>query len=148
MLVFLPSLSIGWYRIKIQNIKLGLCRFQNGDHTYTGQALTKMAEDMFDPKNGARPQSDSVPRVCIVITDGKASRADPPEKSAENARSKGILIIAIGVGNNISERQLDQIANKPSDRYSIKNIDGYEDVGNILERVLAEASIGKDTERI
>ncbi|XP_072038613.1 uncharacterized protein [Amphiura filiformis] len=114
-------------------------RYQQGG-TRTGQALTAMTDTMFSIDNGARPLSDSVPRVGIVLTDGQSSGSDPPQKPADKARSEGITVIAIGIGGQVRNTELDQIANKPSEKYSVKNIAGFEHVDGILSKVLAEAS--------
>ncbi|KAK3083654.1 hypothetical protein FSP39_000836 [Pinctada imbricata] len=77
--------------------------YMTGD-TYTDKAVNLMLSEGFE---GARP---NIPRIGVVITDGKAT--DPPtlEKVLKKVKKAGIKMIAIGVGGEIDVDQLNTIA--------------------------------------
>ena len=51
----------------------------------------------------------------MVLTDGKSQ--DEVSAAAEDARKKGIILFAIGVGSQTEAAELNSIANKPSSTY-------------------------------
>ena len=58
-----------------------------------------MYHDMFVEDKGDRP---NVPNIGLVITDGVSNRDENltiPE--ADNARSRGIMMIAVGIGDQV-----------------------------------------------
>ena len=51
-------------------------------NTFTGAAIDETARNGFNEEYGARPSEDGVPRVLVVLTDGKSS--DSVKKPSEN----------------------------------------------------------------
>ena len=112
--------------------------------TNTPEALRYMRQVMFTAKNGDRA---FVPNSAIVITDGvpripsninEALRLTFQE--ANLARQQGINVFAIGVGPEITQRNLNQIANQPSSQYTFK-VDQFQQLESILYQ-LASATCG------
>ncbi|KAK2903728.1 hypothetical protein Q8A67_008441 [Cirrhinus molitorella] len=64
--------------------------------TMTGLALQFMREEAFSLARGARPVHMRVPRVAMVVTDGRPQ--DSVEEEAARARQDGIEVFAVGVG--------------------------------------------------
>ncbi|XP_072535448.1 matrilin-2-like, partial [Salminus brasiliensis] len=64
--------------------------------TMTGLALQFVREEAFTMAHGARPVELGVPRVAMVVTDGRPQ--DQVEEEAELARQAGVEIFAVGVG--------------------------------------------------
>ncbi|XP_054982739.1 matrilin-2 isoform X1 [Sorex araneus] len=64
--------------------------------TMTGLALQYALNIAFSEAEGARPLREHVPRVLMIVTDGRPQ--DSVAEVAAKARNTGILIFAIGVG--------------------------------------------------
>ncbi|XP_033728444.1 collagen alpha-1(XII) chain-like [Pecten maximus] len=82
--------------------------------TNTADALKMMRTEMFRTFAGDRPY---VPNIAIVVTDGVSninSRQTVPE--ADNAKSAGIQIYALGIGIT-EKKELKQIASSPLSDY-------------------------------
>ena len=77
-----------------------------GGFTFTGYALNRVRTELF-------PQARAgVPRVLIVLTDGRAN--DNVGGPAKALRDMGVHIISVGVGN-ADYQELEQIASDPTD---------------------------------
>ncbi|KAL7984161.1 hypothetical protein Chor_002731 [Crotalus horridus] len=64
--------------------------------TMTGLAIQYAMNIAFSESEGARPLRENVPRVIMIVTDGRPQ--DPVAEIAAKTRNSGILIFAIGVG--------------------------------------------------
>lgn len=64
--------------------------------TMTGLAIQYAMETSFTEKGGARPAHLHIPRIAMIVTDGRPQ--DEVEEIAALARQAGIQIFAIGVG--------------------------------------------------
>ncbi|XP_072041413.1 uncharacterized protein [Amphiura filiformis] len=102
-------------------------RYQNGSLTLTGGAITHMTNILFGPSRGARPRSLNIPRVAVVITDGKAH--DPVLDPANAARDAMITMFAIGV-SDYDQGELNQIANDPDAQFTF-TADNFDVISNI-----------------
>lgn len=85
-----------------------------GGSTNTAGALDLLSQQGFTVVNGARPLSNQVPRIGIVVTDGNSDSPGATATAAANARSAGITLIAIGVGGGVNMAELLAIASDPS----------------------------------
>ncbi len=106
--------------------------------TNTPAALRYMREVMFTSRNGDRP---FIPNSAIVITDGVPRIPTDLNlaltltfQEANLARQRGINIFAIGVGPEITQSNLNQIANQPPSQYTFK-VDQFQQLENILYQV-------------
>ncbi|XP_023932357.1 matrilin-4-like [Lingula anatina] len=90
---------------------LSYIRQLNTGRTNTHLAIQRVREKYFLPEKGARK---NVPKVAIVITDGESREPKDTAREAAQARTEGILMIAIGVGRKFSIKELNAIAsNRP-----------------------------------
>ncbi|KAJ7337990.1 hypothetical protein JRQ81_010516 [Phrynocephalus forsythii] len=78
--------------------------------TMTGLAIQYAVNIAFSETEGARPLSQNVPRVIMIVTDGRPQ--DPVADIAAKARNSGILIFAIGVGR-VDMNTLKSIGSEP-----------------------------------
>uniref|UniRef100_A0A0M3KES8 VWFA domain-containing protein n=1 Tax=Anisakis simplex TaxID=6269 RepID=A0A0M3KES8_ANISI len=78
--------------------------------TRTGAAIHHVTTEAFSEKHGARPSSNSVSRVAIVITDGRSQ--DNVLKPAKEARQQHIQLFAVGVTEHVLDSELENIAGK------------------------------------
>ncbi|XP_041099442.1 collagen alpha-1(XII) chain-like, partial [Polyodon spathula] len=99
-----------------------------GGSTNTGKAMTYVREKIFVPSKGARL---NVPRVMILITDGKSSDAfkDP----ATQLRTSGVEIFAVGVKDAVRS-ELESIANSPAEThvYTVEDFDAFQRISTEL----------------
>ncbi|NWW79131.1 MATN2 protein, partial [Climacteris rufus] len=78
--------------------------------TMTGLALQYAVNIAFSESEGARPLKQNVPRIIMIVTDGRPQ--DPVAEIAAKARNSGILIFAIGVGR-VDMNTLKSIGSEP-----------------------------------
>ena len=67
--------------------------------TDTAGALRLANEYILQEENGMRPLSQGIPRIVIVITDGKSNFKNVTESYATEIKKRGINMISIGVGD-------------------------------------------------
>ncbi|XP_039638765.1 collagen alpha-1(XII) chain isoform X1 [Perca fluviatilis] len=99
-----------------------------GGSTNTGRAMSYVREKIFQASKGARP---NVPRVTILITDGKSSDAfhDPATK----LRNADVEIFAVGVKDAVRS-ELEAIANTPAEThvYTVEDFDAFQRISKEL----------------
>ncbi|XP_028985468.2 matrilin-2-like [Betta splendens] len=78
--------------------------------TMTGLAIQYTMDTALTEEQGARPAGLHVPRVAMIVTDGRPQ--DPVEEVAARARGAGIQIFAIGVGR-VDMNTLKAIGSEP-----------------------------------
>ncbi|XP_053737288.1 matrilin-2-like [Synchiropus splendidus] len=78
--------------------------------TMTGLAIQYTMETSFTEAEGARPASMFIPRIAMIVTDGRPQ--DTVEEIAAEARQAGIQIFAIGVGR-VDMKTLKAIGSQP-----------------------------------
>ncbi|XP_031703091.1 collagen alpha-1(XII) chain isoform X1 [Anarrhichthys ocellatus] len=99
-----------------------------GGSTNTGKAMTYVKEKIFIPARGAR---QNVPRVMVLITDGKSS--DSFKVAATGLRNNDVEIFAVGVKDAVRS-ELEAIANQPSDThvYEVEDFDAFQRISKEL----------------
>ncbi|XP_028252836.1 collagen alpha-1(XII) chain isoform X3 [Parambassis ranga] len=99
-----------------------------GGSTNTGRAMTYVREKIFQSSRGSRT---NVPRVTILITDGKSSDAfrDP----ATRLRNADVEIFAVGVKDAVRS-ELEAIANEPAAThvYTVEDFDAFQRISKEL----------------
>lgn len=102
---------------------------QTGGGTYTNFALERLHTEFFKPENGAR---SGVGKMSIIITDGESYDTDETAAEARMARSKGITLVAIGVGENVDSGELQAIASINEENkklvFSVRDFDALDDI--------------------
>ena len=112
-----------------------------GGWTDTGGAIDLLRTQGFTAANGGRPQSEAVPRVAVVITDGVSNSYSATVNAATLAHNEGIIMFAVGIGGyNLNE--LNAIA---SDLSYVSTLSGFDSMQlDALHTTIAnEACIGK-----
>ena len=73
--------------------------------TFAGRGLKMASEKLF------KDAREGVPRVLVVITDGKSR--DDIDKPSEDLRKSGVIILSVGVGTSFNRGQLRIMASYP-----------------------------------
>uniref|UniRef100_A0A3Q1AKS5 Collagen alpha-1(XII) chain n=1 Tax=Amphiprion ocellaris TaxID=80972 RepID=A0A3Q1AKS5_AMPOC len=99
-----------------------------GGSTNTGRAMKYVRERIFQTSKGARA---NVPRVTILITDGKSS--DAFREPATQLRNSDVEIFAVGVKDAVRS-ELEAIANTPSEThvYTVEDFDAFQRISKEL----------------
>ncbi|XP_040920044.1 collagen alpha-1(XII) chain isoform X3 [Toxotes jaculatrix] len=99
-----------------------------GGSTNTGRAMTYVREKIFQVNRGARA---NVPRVTILITDGKSS--DAFQEPATKLRNADVEIFAVGVKDAV-RTELEAIANTPAEThvYTVEDFDAFQRISKEL----------------
>ncbi|XP_026773502.3 integrin alpha-X isoform X1 [Pangasianodon hypophthalmus] len=80
-------------------------------NTHTPSAIRFVLEEMFQEKVGMRNNSQ---KLLVVVTDGKSNdKNDNFSSVIALANKRGVTRFAIGVGNEYSREELEQIATEP-----------------------------------
>ncbi|XP_040204480.1 matrilin-3 isoform X1 [Rana temporaria] len=82
--------------------------------TMTGLAIQTALEEAFTEQSGARPVSLKIPKVAIIVTDGRPQ--DRVQDVAARARASGIQIYAVGV-DRADIQSLKLMASEPLDEH-------------------------------
>ncbi|XP_059194257.1 matrilin-2-like [Centropristis striata] len=105
-----PEFSLSTYTTKAEVEQA----VRNMEHlatgTMTGLAIQYTMETAFTEEEGARPANLHIPRIAMVVTDGRPQ--DTVEEIAAEARQAGIQIFAIGVGR-VDMNTLKAIGSEP-----------------------------------
>ncbi|XP_049902595.1 matrilin-2-like isoform X4 [Epinephelus moara] len=105
-----PEFSLNTYTTKAEVEQA----VKNMEHlatgTMTGLAIQYTMETAFTEEEGARPANLHIPRIAMVVTDGRPQ--DTVEEIAAQARQAGIQIFAIGVGR-VDMNTLKAIGSEP-----------------------------------
>ena len=88
----------------------------NGGGTNTAAAILTCIQQ-FNTIYGARPKSSGIPRIAIVVTNGRSNDPDTTIDAAGIAHSEGILSYAVGIGNDVNMEELKVIATNPDSQY-------------------------------
>ncbi|XP_041372526.1 uncharacterized protein LOC121385804 [Gigantopelta aegis] len=78
--------------------------------TNTAAALGNVTSIIFNQLNGARPDAK---HIAILLTDGVSKNVTQTIHAANDLRSKGVTVFAIGVGN-VNQAELMGVASNPS----------------------------------
>ena len=95
----------------------------SGGSTDTAAAIDLLRQSGFTSTNGGRPESQAIPRVGIVITDGYSNSFSETVTAAQNAHDDDITLFAVGIGGNVNSNELDAIA---SDSSYVSNLDNFD----------------------
>ncbi|XP_053920124.1 matrilin-3 isoform X2 [Cuculus canorus] len=82
--------------------------------TMTGLAIQTAMDEVFTEEMGTRPATFNIPKVVIIVTDGRPQ--DQVQDVAASARTSGIEIYAVGVGR-ADMQSLRVMASEPLDEH-------------------------------
>ena len=104
--------------------------------TNTSGGIRMMYRDMFTEEHGAR---SDVPWIGIVITDGESNvDVNDTQPEADNARDAGVIMFALGIGDQVSQDELISIGDKPSSDF-VFNADDFDALPAIRDQVVTAA---------
>ncbi|KAM9308439.1 matrilin-2 [Gastrophryne carolinensis] len=103
--------------------------------TMTGLALQYAMNIAFSESEGARPAHLYVPRIAMIVTDGRPQ--DPVAEIAAKARNSGILIFALGVGR-VDMDTLKSIGSEPHEEhvFLVANFSQIETLTSVFQNKL------------
>ncbi|XP_062857539.1 matrilin-3a [Trichomycterus rosablanca] len=97
--------------LKKEGIKQAIGRIEPlAAGTMTGLAIKKAMDEAFTIASGARPKSQNIAKVAIIVTDGRPQ--DQVEEVSAAARASGIEMYAVGV-DRADMRSLKLMASNP-----------------------------------
>ncbi|KAE9418454.1 hypothetical protein Angca_009775 [Angiostrongylus cantonensis] len=99
--------------------------------TRTGAAIEHVVNEAFSEKRGARPLSDRIARIGIVITDGRSQ--DGVTMAAENARRRNVQLFAVGVTNHVLQTELEEITGSKDRTF---HVNAFEDLNTRLRSAI------------
>ena len=102
---------------------------QDRGGTRLGGALSQIILNQFSESRGLRPKNYGIPRILIVLTDGKSS--DSVALPAARVRAQNIVIYAIGIGN-FDRDQLNEVASSPAHVHFLSSFSGLTDFAATL----------------
>uniref|UniRef100_A0A8C5MT00 Matrilin 2 n=1 Tax=Leptobrachium leishanense TaxID=445787 RepID=A0A8C5MT00_9ANUR len=103
--------------------------------TMTGLALQYTMNIAFSEAEGARPPNEFVPRIAMIVTDGRPQ--DPVAEISTKARNSGILIFAVGVGR-VDMTTLNSIGSEPHEEhvFLVANFSQIETLTSVFQNKL------------
>lgn len=113
---------------------------QNGGLvTYASKALEFMRKVCFNQRMGAR---QNVTKIGIIISDGQSNDPIATAYQANKAKSEGVHLFAIGVGEHIDMNVLEHIASEPHDFYLL-TAKGYKGLKHIRSLLAIKTCTGE-----
>ena len=112
-----------------------------GGGTNTAEAITNMDHQMFSQKSGARP---NVPRIAVVITDGRSSNPTNTAAAANQARADHIGMMSVGIGAGVDQSELHAISDNPDSENSFM-VNNYDQLSSITSQIIQKACRGMNT---
>uniref|UniRef100_A0A3B3C8Q3 Matrilin 2 n=1 Tax=Oryzias melastigma TaxID=30732 RepID=A0A3B3C8Q3_ORYME len=105
--------------------------------TMTGLAIQYTMETAFTEEQGARPLNMHIPRIAMIVTDGRPQ--DSVKEVAAEARNAGIQIFAIGVGR-VDMKILKAIGSEPHSEHVhlVANFSQIETLISVFQTKLCE----------
>ena len=109
---------------------IGRIRYRGG-WTHTALALNLATNAFSDPSSrGARPVSDGIPRVVVLITGGRSNTYSITQP-AQDLLASGVTVYSVGVGN-VDVNELRFIASDP-DREHVFLLRSYTDAASFVQ---------------
>jgi hypothetical protein len=111
--------------------------------TNTADALIRLRTEVFTLEGGARAADVAIPRVAVVITDGRSNvNSSLTIPSALALRDMGATVYSVGVGYSINMDELLAIASSPD---NVQLLDGFEamEFDGLRSRITSDACLGE-----
>ena len=112
----------------------------SGGRTRTDSALRLMSQEFFSYEKGSRA---GVPKVLVVVTDGKSTGTEPLSEAVKGLRQKGVMIYTVGIGDRISMQELRDISRTERDIFLSKDFDSTGLIAPpLIERIVGDLTGG------
>lgn len=111
-----------------------------GGGTDTADALNTIRQSGFTTSAGARPSSQGIPRVAIVVTDGYSNSFSLTVAAANALHNAGIIAFAVGI-SGANQAELNAIASQPSYASFISSFNSAL-LANLQQTIISEACTG------
>ena len=85
-------------------------------------AVLVVNDEMFTQANGDRPD---IPNYLVLITDGRSDNRTATVMEAERLRRAGVVVVVVGVGNDIDLIELSLIASNPTSSTVLLSFETY-----------------------
>ncbi|WAR11991.1 CO6A5-like protein, partial [Mya arenaria] len=105
-----------------------------GGGTNDADAFTFTGNQVLSQYKGAR---GNVPRIAIMITDGGSANPQAAIAAADKLRQENVGIITVGVGNQVNQVELTNIADAPSSEYSF-HVNSYGNLDSITDKLISQ----------
>lgn len=112
--------------------------------TRTDLALLEAHASLFgNPDHGVRPKELGVPRVLVLLTDGRANSGTASViKPSELLREDGVNIFVIGIGQRLNKNELNIIASDP-DAYHVVSSKSFAGVNALVGNIQESSCYGE-----
>lgn len=98
--------------------------------------------EVFTPSGGARSSDVAIPRIAVVITDGRSNvNASQTIPSALALRGTGAIVYSIAVGDRIEQEEVMAIASSPENVRQLSSFNAMEFQG-LRSRISNDACLG------
>ena len=105
---FVPKINPGQYKHrKSLESALSHIPFTGGAGTNTGRAIGSIRKRSFTVSAGHRA---NVPKLVVLVTSGQSTDKEVTFREVQNAKDAGITILAIGVGPEIDDGEMNAFA--------------------------------------
>ncbi|XP_062590013.1 uncharacterized protein LOC134251619 isoform X2 [Saccostrea cucullata] len=78
------------------------------------------------------------PKLAVVITDGRSTRPQETIREANLAKAEGITMIAIGVGTEIFQGELRQLASSPQQMFEVRDFSRLGQIINTMRDLICQ----------
>ena len=111
--------------------------------TYTADALTRLRNEVFTVQGGARERRFGIPRVAVVITDGRSNiNQSLTIPSAQALHDDNVVVFAVGIGEKLNMEELEAIGSDPKFVILLSSFDIME-FASLQRTISAEACVGE-----
>ena len=93
-----------------------LIKPSEGETASTEQVIKIVRERMFVPERGSR---SGVPKVLVIVTDGRPYVGDKPEIEAGLLRQTGVRVLVVPIGDRSDTGVLGKVVSRPENLYPV-----------------------------
>ncbi|KAH9488843.1 hypothetical protein Btru_058664 [Bulinus truncatus] len=126
----------------LQNLQPEHVEYLTGQ-TNTGDAIKYVSDIGFGPDHAR----EGVAQIIITVTDGLSQDPEYTAHAAAEAKKKGVIMFAIGVGQDVDDKELTDISSDPDDDYKF-HVDNFAALSSVKDIITNKtcAAIGDQPE--
>lgn len=98
--------------------------------TNTGDAIRYVTNKGF----GAAGHRKDATKIIITVTDGLSQEPLATAEAAAEARYKGVMMFAVGVGKYVDDKEISDISSNPDEDFTF-HVDSFQDLGSIVQKL-------------